>query len=675
MSNPWQNGGLDSPSSDDALPPEQYEEASVHLPEDIDEPDSDRAVAVASSEEAPSDDLTQVAAVEQPSSIVRRPPSIVRRPSSVSWWEPTYVFFITFIIFALVTPRILTYLNPVTGDEPFYLMTATSILKDRDLNECNNYRQRDETALYPPAMISRNAMPDDWLGFGSAPYPLPPHPAQILPESRRCLGSNVKPLLRGIPSVATPLPADGTENELYSKHGLGLSLLVTLPFGLGGRALVVFFLNALGALLAANIYLLARESTGKIWIGVLTWIAFAFTVPLMPYSFLIFPELPAALLVLYAFRRIRLQILESGPGATDSEVQNPKSKIGQNGLVRMIAIGLCIAFLPWLHYRFVPLSAGLFAYLLYTLIRDRRLDWDDRLKKLSPVLGLSIASAILLMGYFNFLYGHVWPSADDHAGISDVAGTMRGIVGTFLDAQWGLFVAAPIYILAIVGLILMAIQRGWRADLLWVTIIGLPYFLLVANYAQWWGEWCPPARYLTSVLPMMALPFGVALLKIPSPFYKAIYGVLLAVSLAVMGAFIYQPQWMYNQPTGTSELLSQGLARAIVQLPPETIAGFPTQLQPSIDEKTGNLVVSTFGLFPTFVVPYFGYLTQGQDSGDYWAQQAWEHSTWPSGVILGIVVVCLLLALWEWRKERRERLRETPPDEELAVMPGAAIPT
>src|SRR5262249_5163500 len=149
-------------------------------------------------------------------------------------------------------------------------------------------RQRDEAVLYPASWVQREVLPSGWLGWGSAPYPLPPHPAQILPDSRRCLGTNVKPLIRGIPSVATPLPKNGTQNELYSKHGLGLSLLVALPFALGNRALVVFLLNALGALLAANIYLFAREATGKIWIGVLTWVAFAFTVPMMPYSFLIF---------------------------------------------------------------------------------------------------------------------------------------------------------------------------------------------------------------------------------------------------------------------------------------------------------------------------------------------------------------------------------------------------
>src|SRR5437868_6365131 len=53
----------------------------------------------------------------------------------IAWWEPAYVFFVTFIIFALLTPRIVTYLTPLTGDEIFYLMTDISLWNDHDPNE------------------------------------------------------------------------------------------------------------------------------------------------------------------------------------------------------------------------------------------------------------------------------------------------------------------------------------------------------------------------------------------------------------------------------------------------------------------------------------------------------------------------------------------------------------
>src|SRR3954454_9372462 len=74
--------------------------------------------------------------------------------SSAAWWEAPYVFFATFIIFALITPRLVSFLSPTTGDEPFYLMTAISIWNDHDINECNNYRERDEARLYPASIAT-----------------------------------------------------------------------------------------------------------------------------------------------------------------------------------------------------------------------------------------------------------------------------------------------------------------------------------------------------------------------------------------------------------------------------------------------------------------------------------------------------------------------------------------
>ena len=73
--------------------------------------------------------------------------------------------------------------------------------------------------------------------------------------------------------------------------------------------------------------------------------------PLFAYSFLIFPELPAALLTIYAFRRIWL---------------------GKNNWLQIFTIGLCLAFLPWLHYRFTPICVGLFIYLCIPCSKKER---------------------------------------------------------------------------------------------------------------------------------------------------------------------------------------------------------------------------------------------------------------------------------------------------------------
>lgn len=572
--------------------------------------------------------------------VTSAPVSRAEARPAYSRWEPVWAFLLTLLVLALITPRILTYLDPVTGDEPFYLMTAISMLDDHDLNECNNYRQRDEGSLYPSFYTSLGGgfagFPQGWQGWKS-PFPLPPHPAQLVPPERQCVGANEYKAI----DADIPLPPDGTGSELYSKHGLGLSLLVLPAFSVGGRLLVVLFLNLLGALLAANVYLLAREGTGKMLPAVLTWAAFAFTVPQLPYSFLIFPELPAALFVLYAFRRIRLW---------------------SNNVWQVAAIGFSMAFLPWLHYRFIPVSVGLFLYYLYQDYTHRRADHASRIThhELSGagnaprrsygirndnlnyvlILGQPLVSAILLMLFFYHRYGQVIPNAADHAGINDLAGTLRGAAGLLLDEQWGLLVAAPIFILCIVGLVLMGAHRAWRKDLLWISIVFVPYFLVIANYAQWWGEWCPPARYMASTLPLLALPFAVSLSNIRSGAYKGIYALLMLLSLFSTWAFVYQPHWMYNQPfTVTKDnTLLPGRNQALTIGLPDLLGGVLP------DFSASDLATSISDNLPSFVFPYFAYAYEEPPLADDAVAVAWRDSAWPFSFMLLVIAVSLALA-------------------------------
>src|SRR5205814_1665510 len=106
-----------------------------------------------------------------------------RRPE-MRFREPFVVFLVTLAVLLFFTQRVVAYLTPTTGDEPFYLMTAISILQDGDLNECNNYAEHDEAQLYPSfysfdGKRAYAAFPSDWVGWKGAPYPLPPHAGHI----------------------------------------------------------------------------------------------------------------------------------------------------------------------------------------------------------------------------------------------------------------------------------------------------------------------------------------------------------------------------------------------------------------------------------------------------------------------------------------------------------------
>ena len=148
-------------------------------------------------------------------------------------------FFTVYVTFA---PQIMRSLNPLTGDEPFYVMTALSIARDRDLDESNNYAQRDYESFYPP-----DPLPAGWRGWPAIVRPLPPHPAH-----------SVRP-------------------GLYSKHGLGDAVLILLPYALGGRDAVVALLNLVAARLSVGSLLMPARVTSpvrlppKSWVGKVVW--------------------------------------------------------------------------------------------------------------------------------------------------------------------------------------------------------------------------------------------------------------------------------------------------------------------------------------------------------------------------------------------------------------------
>lgn len=430
------------------------------------------------------------------------------------------------VLYALALPRMLTRLDPLTGDEPFYVMTALSLVHDRDLDEANNYADADFEAFYPT-----DPLPSGWQGWPSFPRPLPPHPANT------------------------------DVGGLHTKHGLGLSFLIALPFAALGRAGAVFVVQLCATLLAGQMYLLAREAGARAHVAAAVAAALALTLPLAPYAFLLFPEIPAALLLVYAVRRLS--------AATNSELQ-------------LLLAGLATGFLPWLHQRFAPTSAALAAALLLRYARRRR--WDELTTALTPVVVLGS----LLVAYNLWLYRSPLQDTRDHAGFSDLAGTLNGAFGLLLDAQWGLLIAAPVYLLALVGA-----PRWWRAapDTARLTVLALlPYLALVAAYRVWWGEWGPPARYLVPVVPLAAGALALLLERAGSvPRALFVFGLLWSALLTLVG--LADPQRLYHHPDGWNRLAARAGELLHVDVAAHLVAFQPYAVAPRHERVTAVLLL------------------------------------------------------------------------------------
>jgi hypothetical protein len=79
--------------------------------------------------------------------------------------------------------------------------------------------------------------------------------------------------------------------------------------------------------------------------------------------------------------------------------------------------------------------------------------------------------------------------------------------------------------------------------------------VLVVQYRYWWGEWCPPARYLTPILPLLAAPLALAVANVRRARFRLTFAILCVLGWAVALAFAVDGRLMYNQPLGQSNLL------------------------------------------------------------------------------------------------------------------------
>lgn len=420
-------------------------------------------------------------------------------------------FGVTLLVYLALIPQIIRYSNPPTGDQPYYMMVANSIVEDGDINLANNYAERDEDKFYSLA-----PRPPDLVGI-SAPYPLPQHPA-----------------------AATARPP----GEQYNFHWPGLSLWLVPVWIIGSWfqlwwPMCVAFMCLLGALVAVNVFLLAHELTGRFWIAVAVWVPISFSGPVLGYSHLLFTELPTGLLMIYAFRRLAL-----GWGA--------------NGPARLMLVGASIAYTPWMAWRCVPIAGGLLLYAAVQWWRYRRAlrTLDEELQPEQAPMErrnnggiLSLLAfflpvmllAALLASYHYFLFGRVipgdrvpllgdqsvfywpWQSMDNLVRYATIA------LAQLFDGTWGLLPYTPIYLLAVVGAIAMfrSKRAADRRILLALAPVVLPYVGMMTAYHFWNGQWCPPARFLTMLMPLLAAPLAMSLFALGySWLYKVIYAVL-----------------------------------------------------------------------------------------------------------------------------------------------------
>ncbi len=327
----------------------------------------------------------------------------------------------------------------------------------------------------------------------------------------------------------------GVNGEIYSIHAPGLSALVLPGYALWGARGAVATACVLGALAALAIFDVALlvGGAGAAWA---TWASLCFSVPMVPHAWSLYPEIAGAAIVAW--------------GVAWAVERQPA------GAAAWFGRGVCVAILPWLHTKFVVILAVMGLWLIFELSTRTK----DGMKE-AIALAVPIAvSSIAWFAFFYVVYGTIDPQAPYGAHAEQfvrLVNLPRSALGLLADQKFGLFVYAPIYLVAAGGGWLLMQDGRRRAFAIGLVAVLLAYFASSARYYMWWGGSSAPARFLVPLVPLLAPMVAAAFAVGRGAAARAILWTLATAGLLVSLVAIAGPDpWVFfSDPHGTARLL------------------------------------------------------------------------------------------------------------------------
>lgn len=391
------------------------------------------------------------------------------------------IWLLSFLVFALAAAAFQARGIQLSGDEPHYLMMSQSLVEDGDLDLKNNFEQK--TYL------------------------------QYLPVELRFHGQVY-------------------DGKYHSFHLPGLSFLVVPGFFLfrllnGAVPAALFFrlyaafLNAffaLGLFLALRAFLPGRDN-GSLFVF------FLVTFPLVFHAVHLYPELPAAALMIFAYLSSRGR--DSRGGVEDLPLP----------LRRDFVPGLLLAFIPWLHLKYALPVALLALYMSAGIWRRG----EARIKRLGVFFAAPVLSLLLLAAYSRILYGSFNPvsfSADKNVFSIPLFLKAETLLSFFLDQRDGLLVYAPFLLL-----LFLVLKKEIRARVRDLWLLGAIFllYLLAHAYTTVRGGYSPAARPTLFVFWIMAV-FAAAFARDAAP------GAQRTLSRLLAGLTVFATAWLFYYP-------------------------------------------------------------------------------------------------------------------------------
>lgn len=371
--------------------------------------------------------------------------------------------------------------QPTQSDEPHYLLIMESLVQDHDLDLKNDYDAADYADYYPGTLPDRHV----------------------------------------IISGASQLPI----------RDLGLPLLGAIPFALARRTGVLVLMCLVGAAIGWRGFRLLRALGSSRDAALIASLAVALLHPVFSYSTQIYPDLPAALVVVLV-----AELLARPPTA-----------------LRLAATSLLLGLIPWLTIRGWFAVVGLGVVVAWIVLRPLRSDRSATQLGRVVAAGLPFSALILTLSAVDFrLFGLFLPNAG-YLLIRDAQPVLTytpqlGIPGLFLDRTFGLLSHAPLYGLAFYGAVpLLRRARAMRSPALAALFLAwLAYLVYIGDIAYWWADGSPSSRYqlATIAFPMVALAAGLDRLRRALP--RALALLAGGWTAAVTALFALLPQLRYD---------------------------------------------------------------------------------------------------------------------------------
>ncbi len=416
------------------------------------------------------------------------------------------LFFIAFLVYQAAAGLLVIQGISFTGDEPFYLLTSHSLLKDGDINLANNYAQKDYFAFY-----SKKDHPRLKLG--------------VYGRFGRKGSDYIYPI--NLPGISVLMLPFYWLSQFFSGRWLTFILKASL--------------SPWAALLGIQLYLYAKELWKKEQVALGLWALYSFSSPVFFYACHLYPEVPIALFSFYIFRKVSSRQALSTP--------------------HLAFLGFLLGLFPWFGLKYNFIFWPLLLVSLYFLIKGHRAN----LKSLA-FLAFPLASTLLFYLFIYSLYGTISPLAIYEGVMSPeqaeafrqtvlaipLRARIDAFLDYFLDQRDGLLLYSPVYFFVFLGLV--EIFRRRRRDFWCFILISLPFLLNYAFFTHRQGA-SPQGRVLTPLSWTAAVALGYFLVHNRSKIFSFLFGLAAASAFAVAGLLLSHPSFLY-QPT-THEYISR----------------------------------------------------------------------------------------------------------------------